>query len=265
MSELTTIGEVHVERYNYPTTTSGGWAGNAVAPGTLGGYEWYVWFVKNPGTKDGYSFHLALEILILSLWTIRIYLAHQLQLALYSILTALRPSTVLTVTLDGVTSDPIEYDQSAIETKYLIESMSNVGTVTTSTQYRYMEEIPGVYATVDRDSNVAYITYASNDTERPTDIRQFLAPGDTFRIGGGDNNMDPTNQASIDGATLVDSASVDPGSPVFTVSGSAATVLPGETVRVGADEYSVLRTGVEVQVISISCESGEVLWASLSF
>ena len=162
-----------------------------------------------------------------------------------------------TVTLDGVTSDPIEYDQSAIETKYLIESMSNVGTVTTSTQYRYMEEIPGVYATVDRDSNVAYITYASNDTERPTDIRQFLAPGDTFRIGGGDNNMDPTNQASIDGATLVDSASVDPGSPVFTVSGSAATVLPGETVRVGADDYSVLRTGVEVQVISISCESGE--------
>ena len=48
-----------------------------------------------------------------------------------------------------------------------------------------------------------------------------------------------------------------PGSPIFTVSDSASTVFPGETVRVGADDYEVLRTGVEMQVISLSCATGE--------
>ena len=177
LSELTTIGEVHIERYNYPTTTTGGWSGNAVTAGTLGGYEWYVWFVKNPGTKDGYSFPPGtgnIDPLTVDYTNIAGTTA-TVSTVLYTDGSTPIDGTY-TVTLDGVTSDPIEYDQSAIETKYLIESMSNVGTVTATTQSRYMEEIPGVYATVDRDSNIAYITYANNDTERPTDIRQYLSP-----------------------------------------------------------------------------------------
>jgi hypothetical protein len=52
-----TVGTVYVERFEYPSSTSGGWNSYKVSiDGTLGGYEWRIYFLSNTGTHNGFSF-----------------------------------------------------------------------------------------------------------------------------------------------------------------------------------------------------------------
>jgi len=56
LEEMFTVGTVWVDRYFYPTSTTGGWSGNKVADGTVGGYEWRIRFLRNPGAYNGFTF-----------------------------------------------------------------------------------------------------------------------------------------------------------------------------------------------------------------
>ena len=116
-----------------------------------------------------------------------------------------------------------------------------------------MERIEGVTVSSTRDSNLLNVNYGSFDAVNPPDIRQMIAPGDLIRIGGSDAS-DINSQVSIDGAEVVMQGIVAPGSPIIDMESSVyASLLPDEIVRVGADDYLVKKTGIDVQVISIDC------------
>ena len=104
----------------------------------------------------------------------------------------------------------------------------------------------------------------------------MLAPGDLFRIGGIGSasagsaaSSSATNAGvSVDGSVLfgLGMAEASPGSPllrplVAAANSSSSTkpatpvavVYPGEQLRLGATSYTVKKTGVAVQVISLDC------------
>ena len=57
LEEMSTIGAVFATRDFYPTgCLSGGWGGTPVVPGTVGGFEWKIFFLKNSGSNDGFTF-----------------------------------------------------------------------------------------------------------------------------------------------------------------------------------------------------------------
>ena len=56
LEQLTTIGKVWVTRYEYPTSSSGGWGAVAVPDGTRGGYAWQITFIDNLGQFSGKTF-----------------------------------------------------------------------------------------------------------------------------------------------------------------------------------------------------------------
>lgn len=56
LEEFITVGTVNVERFQYPSNSTGGWSGFGVDDGSLGGYEWRIYFLSNPGTANGFSF-----------------------------------------------------------------------------------------------------------------------------------------------------------------------------------------------------------------
>jgi hypothetical protein len=84
------------------------------------------------------------------------------------------------------------------------------------------------------------------------DLREHLAPGEAFRIGGSNNE--------IDGAEKVGTALLSPLSPILNdlQLDNRARLNAGETVRIGADMYSIVKNGVEVQQVAVQRLSGIV-------
>ena len=167
-----------------------------------------------------------------------------------------------TLTYNGSQTDPIEYNQQPLETKYLLQALDTIGTVDVASEYRIMQVIPGVYAYAERDSDLLTLFYDRANPLTPGDVRESLNPGDLIRVGGGDDSV------SFDGALPWSLAGVTPGSPLLEVLDQNATViLPGEEIRIGFDNYTVQRTGIEVQVVSLTCATtyGDCGFVFLSF
>ena len=56
LEEFSTVHDVDVRRILCPSGTTGGWGANSVEDGTVGGYEWHVLFLRNPGSYEGSTF-----------------------------------------------------------------------------------------------------------------------------------------------------------------------------------------------------------------
>jgi hypothetical protein len=56
LEEMSTIGGVFVTKECYPSCLSGGWGGTPVVHGAVGGHEWKIYFLKNPGSNNGFTF-----------------------------------------------------------------------------------------------------------------------------------------------------------------------------------------------------------------
>jgi len=259
LQELTTVGKVFVERFFYPNARSGGWGGIPVTPGAIGGYEWRIHFVSNTGTYNGLSFPPGSGNI--DPLTVEYEAGNQLfgtNVAAQSV-TYVDGSVPIdgtfTVSFDGFETDPIRYDQAALETKYLLESLPNVGDVTTSNQLRMMQRVPGILASVDRDSYTVTVEYTTTSIDTPPDVRGDLLAGDIIRIGGGDEST-LNSLAAVDGALIYANVIASSGSPLLeVVTPSPPVLLAGESLRIGADSYEVLKTGNELQVVSVTCPS----------
>ena len=172
-------------------------------------------------------------------------------------------------TASTLTTDLVQYDQSPLELKYLLESAGVIGQASVASSLRTMQPLPGVYASVNKDSGAVTIQYDQPQTksvagflEPGADIRQMLAPGDLFRIGGTGTGSTAGGN-SVDGSVLfgLGMTEASPGSPLLrpltpansSTSTTLAVVYPGEQLRLGATSYTVKKTGVAVQVVSLDC------------
>ena len=263
LEEMTTVGSVYVERTMYPNSTSGGWGELQVTDGSIGGYEWKVYFLSNPGTSNGYSFPPGagnVDPIIVTYDAGSTIFGTDVAVESFTYSEGSTPiNGAFTLAYNGVTSDPIKYDQMPLELKYHLQNIGTIGDVSVTSNYRTMQRLEGVYVTAEKDSNVLSVQYDNSSTYTTLDIRQMLDAGDVFRVGGSDDgDVSGRTQLGTDGAELYISASMSPLSPILTAAHSFSSdpIYPGESLRIGVDDYSVMRTGVEVQVLSVDCAAG---------
>ena len=204
LEELMTVGSVRVTRSNYPSSTTGGWGDAAVAANSRGGFEYQIHFLRNPGVYNGYSFPPGsgnIEPLTIDFTPVSsVTNADALEPKMVGENINVEPLTyndgstpiegTFTVGYGDASTSPIAYNQQPIETKYLLEALPTVGEVSTASRFRLMEKLPGVYATLDRDSSTVSVTYDSGMTticgdiaQCDWDVQQFLNPGALLRIG----------------------------------------------------------------------------------
>jgi len=257
LEEMFTIGKVYVERSNYPSSTTGGWGANPVADGTFGGYEWRFYFVRNTGNYNGWTFPAGsgnLDPLTVTYNPGVDIFGTNIKVQSVPIMDGSVPiDGQFTLAYNGSTTDPLNFNQQPFEAEAMIESLKNIGDVDVSQRNRAMQKLDGVWASVNRDAMTLDITY---DSDKPNaDVRQMLADGDLIRVGGVPS-VDASGAVSIDGATVYSIATVQSGSPVITPVDTVPLAVPGETLRLGADNYTVVRNGAEVQVVSITCTDG---------
>ena len=239
LEEMSTVGKVFISKDCYPSCSTGGWGGSAVAPGTLGGYKWVVHFLKNPGSDNGVTFPPGSGFMNSPTIDDTLLLGDD---ALVSISSSLDGSLPLLgkfhLTINDEETASIPYNADASTLEQTINDLQSVGDVTVESGLLANDIISGIHATVTTDSNVASIVGG--------DLREHLAPGDLFRIGG--------STSEFDGAELVGSASLTPSSPVLTgvqLNALRNVIYRGEKVRVGGETYTIVKNGVEVQLIAV--------------
>lgn len=259
LDEFSTIGSVYVAKYEYPNNRSGGWGAVHVPDGTMGGYEWRVYFLNNPGSYNGRTFPPGsgnIDPLTVS-YVSGVTLNGTNVLAETVVYKdgSIPIDGTFTLTYNGSMTAPITYDQAAVEMQYLLQDSGTIGEVSTSSNFRFMQQVDGVLVSALRDSQTLSVTYTNPDPDTPPDVRFVLNPGDLFRVGGASESADSSSAlTSVDGAEFFGDAQVAPQSPILDFTGSdVPLVLPGESVRIGADSYTVVKTGEEVQVVSVDC------------
>jgi hypothetical protein len=270
LEEMTTIGNVEVRRYMYPSSTSGGWGKQQSTDDTYGGYEWRVRFLENPGSTNGLTFPPGSgDVDGIS--------------TTYS--SSLNGNSAKTETymVDG--SNPItgefklkyegdemnDYSNSYamnVEMETLLEDLDTIGDVTINRRQVIMEQIPGVTAKVYRDGHYVELVYDS-DTFEHVDLLNYMAPGDLIRIGGG-NAYDVVNNSdsySYTGASFLDIVQVNSGSPLFKTTEDLAMtphILPNQSIEVADTTYQITKTGVEVQQVVVMCDISSCNASTLS-
>ena len=243
LEEMSTVGDLHIERTEYPSSLSGGWGSEPVlVDGTPGGYRWNIRFVKNPGMSSGFTFPPGsgnVDPISVTYGSLTGDSAMAENTPVTSGSTALSGS--FTVSYGGSSTGLLSYEETPSNVDQMLDELSSVGDMSASGGDRAMQLIPGITATVTRDSKTATIVGG--------DLRKHVAPGQKFRIGGGftgDANLYPGG----DGSALLDTVTTERGSPIVTTSSAQHTVLaPGHQVNIGGDAYKINRTGVEVQAI----------------
>lgn len=249
----------------FPSPATGGWGSQVVNDGTYGGYQWQVYFLSNPGATDGLTFPPGsgnIDPIMVSSDPSSLF-GTSVSLSVATVQDGSTPiDGTFTLTYNGSQTDPIYYDQQPLETKYLLQALDTIGTVDVASENSIVQQIPGVFVTAERDSSVLTVVYDRTNPLTPGDIREALNPGDLIRVGGNGNAM------AYDGASPWSLVNVLPGSPILQIlDPNAAVVLPGEEIRIGFDNYTVQRTGIEIQVISLTCDSllGDCGFVDLSF
>ena len=260
LEEFVTIGEVTVSRSLFPSASGGGWGSVAVDDGTPGGYEWQIYFVKNLGETEGFTYPPSSgNIDSISTNTELIEGTNvKTQTIVYK--DGSNPiDGTFKVAFDGVESDEIRYDQSEMLLEYKMESMSNVGDVTVSSTQRLMAEVPYVRVNVTQDVDTISVDYTSTlgvcgqDEVCKPDLRHFLAPGELIRIGTEDSTS-TTGNTAMDGAEYFTNVIASAESPIiYPVTGNLPIIYPGEELRIGGDIYEVLSGGFEKQILSFDC------------
>ena len=251
LEEMSSVGVVYVEASQYPSATSGGWGDNFVDDGTVGGYQWVIYFLRNPGVTNGFTFPPGSgDIDPITVATNPLTLSGtQVEVTVTTLQDGSDPidGTFFVSFNDSSTAVSIVYNQMPIGMKYALESLNTIGVVSVAGELQTMQQVPGVYVSIARDGDTLLVEY---DVGSATDVRDFFAAGDLLRIGGNDENV------SFDGSNFYSLVAVTPESPMAALlQGSIPDnlILAGEELRIGFDSYTVLRTGSEVQLLSITC------------
>jgi len=239
LEEMSTIGSVFVTREEV-----GVWDGTAGTSGTVGGYQWTIVYQKNQGSAEGLTWPPGTGIISPPSIDHTYLLGEDATVSTNIQSSGSAPLTgIFKLVINGESTSSIPYNVDANAMKYLINDLQSVGGVSVKSGIQTNHLISGITANVVTDGTVASLTGGGED------LREHLAPGDMFRIGG--------SSSEIDGAEKVGSVSLTPLSPVL--SGvhldTRAYINVDETVRIGADTYSVVKNGVEVQQIEVHRDS----------
>ena len=160
--------------------------------GTLGGYEWRIYFLSNTGTYNGLSFPPGsgnIDPLTVTYvqGTQALGTAVRVQGLTYqdgstpidgAFVLQMGSNSNSSTSMTTMTTDLVQYDQSPLELKYMLESAGVVGQASVSSSLRTMQPLPGVYASVDKDSGVVTIQY---DKPQTKSAAGFLEPGADIR------------------------------------------------------------------------------------
>jgi len=237
LEEMSTIGNVFVARDCYPSCSSGGWGGTAVVPGTSGGLQWTIHFVKNPGSNEGFTFPDGSGAVYPPAIDHTLLLGKDATVAMESIEGSAPLTGSFSLNINGESTETIPYNIDGLAMEHTINDLQSVGDVSVESGMQTNHPIEGITASVHMDGTVASISGG--------DLRQHLAPGDSFRIGGSTDE--------IDSAEVVGSASLSPLSPILSnvQLDTRSHLNVRETIRIGGDTYSIARNGIEVQQIAV--------------
>ena len=210
-----------------------------VTPGTIGGYEWTIHFLKNPGSNDGYTFPPgsglvhppAIDHTLLSGMDATVSMGMPLSQGSAPL------AGSINIVINGEGTEPIPYNIDSTAMAHAINDLQSVGDVSVESGIQTNHPISGITASVAIDCHIAALT--------GRDLREYLAPGDAFRIGGSPDE--------IDGAEKVGSATLSPSSPILSnvQLDSRNHLNIDETVRIGGEAYTIAKNGVEVQMIAV--------------
>eukprot|EP00970_Alexandrium_tamarense_P009994 scaffold1976_cov187-Alexandrium_tamarense.AAC.23 len=242
LEEMNTIGRVFVTRDCYPSCSSGGWGGNAVSPGSIGGYQWKIHFLKNPGSDDGFTFPPGSGIVNAPAINHEVLLGDSVTATTSTVSSGSSPLTgAFQLTINQENTGLIPYNIDALALESTINDLQSVGQVTVKSGLQTNILIPGITASVVIDGSIASLV---------GDLREHIAPGDSFRIGG--------SPQESDGAQGVGSASVTPKSPVLSnvQLDNRHHLHVGEQVRISADDFVIVKNGIEVQQLTVHRASG---------
>ena len=242
LNELSTIGHVYVTRDKYPSDNTGGWGAEPVSIEGCkrGGFQWSIYFVKNPGLTDGFSFPPGSG----NMPTPSID---------YSNMNGENVAVSISTNIDGSTplsgnfklkwglekTEPISYIASSTVIEKALNDLTSLGSVSVTSSTVISQKIPNITVNVWKDYPVIGLN--------GDDIRKHLAPGDMFRIGESEAN-DVYQDGSIDLGLF----SVSHGSPLInSLNLNSSNIHVGEELRLSGDIYKVLRNGMEVQQIVV--------------
>ena len=237
LEEMSTIGRTFVTRDCYPDCTSGGWGGNAISPGTIGGYQWKIFFLTNPGSDDGFTFPPGSGVVNAPDVDHSLLSGEDAAITTsYASLGGMPLTGSFQLIINGRDTEEIPYNINSAALKQTIDDLQAVGHISVESASQFNFIVPGITATVVTDGSVAYTS---------GDLREHIAPGESFRIGGSDE---------FDGAELAGSAVVTATSPILSnvqLVNSRDNLFVGEQVRIGSDVFSIAKNGIEIQQLTV--------------
>ncbi|KAL3663537.1 hypothetical protein V7S43_011425 [Phytophthora oleae] len=264
LNEMDTIGRVSVERFEYPSEStgctdslcSGGWENLPVDnTGTRGGYRWRIRFLRVTGEYEGYTFPPGSgnldEFLVDYLASLN---GNGAAVAVYTDTAGSSPILGTFMLSTSTAKTPaLLYSSSAETLKQGIEAMELFGEVDVTQGYLLTQKIPGVTAEIARDSVTATVRGVA-------DIRQYLSPTDIVRFGSSsaDSFVGSNGDAPFTGSSETSIVTVSALSPIVVASTPSATKLlyPGVRLRIDGLPYDVQRSGHEIQSITVSIPTG---------
>jgi hypothetical protein len=255
LDEMTTIADVSVIREMYPSATSGGWGESRANDGDEGGYVWKVRFLRNTGTYAGMTFPPGSgDVNSITVNTAGM-IGTGMMVKVSQITAGSSPlSGTFTLGMLDKTSRAMDHSVDSVVLKQELDAIRAIEDVSTTredrTGLKLVDGTKVAEVTVRRDQGYATVSNVA--------ITRHLSPGDLVRIGGGnsDGAAGSTDLAGTNGDTSVGSVSVTPASPLMTTSTDLSSVLTaGQQLRVSGDAYTLSRTGVEVQTITVSSSS----------
>uniref|UniRef100_A0A7S4I964 Fibronectin type-III domain-containing protein n=1 Tax=Odontella aurita TaxID=265563 RepID=A0A7S4I964_9STRA len=252
LGEMSTVGHVWATRDCYPSCSSGGWGSVAVpeSSGIRGGYEWRLHFLANPGTTDGFTFPNGSG----NISPPSIDSAHLVGTDATAESTALTEGTTpltgaFTIFVSGKETLPIPYNSDPVTIEQSLGDLSNTGRMSARSGLCTKKPIEGITVSASKDGNILQVTQG--------DLRQHLAPGDSFRVGGSHESNEQGEINGADGALFHGLATLHKGSPVLSdTAPSMPLISVGEDVRLGGNVFTIQRNGLEVQQLSVHRASG---------
>jgi hypothetical protein len=267
LEEMTTIGNVEVRRYMYPSSTSGGWGKQQSSDDTYGGYEWRIRFLENPGSTDGLTYPPGSgDVDGISTTYSGTLNGNSAKTTTEMIDGSYPISGEFTVKYAGYQTDYLDSDAMYTEVETRLEELAIIGDVTIEDRSYLMDLIPGVTATVHRDRKSIELIY-DTDVFEHVDLMNYMVEGNMIRIGGGVYAENSTTY-SYTGASYLDEMVVYSGSPIFETSSDLSSdpiILPGQSIEIGSNDYEIRKTGVEVQQLVISCAQGVISCSQAEF
>ena len=255
LEEMTTVGDVEVRKYEYPssgtgctsTSCSGGWEDKQVdIDGTRGGYRWAIRFLKNPDSYLGKTFPPGSGN-VDTLTTTSSSLAGNGKIVEVKVNTegSAPLEGVYNLVSGGESTPDLPYSSSATHLKQSLEQLSSIGAASVEVNMLSTYRIETATASIAQDAKVATISNLD-------DIRNYLAPGDVIRFG----DTATTTLAGANGDSFI--AGTEGASSITTVDDSPLItstteledyVYPGQQIRIDGSVYTIKRTGMEIQQV----------------